>query len=34
MNTQNVAAHLLYKIMGGVIPQPAKEQGMPVEAQY
>jgi hypothetical protein len=33
MNTQNVAAHLLYKIMGGVIPQPAKEQGMPVEAQ-
>jgi hypothetical protein len=33
MNPQNAAAQLLYKIVGGVIPQPAKEQGMPVQAQ-
>ena len=27
---QNAAAQLLYKIVGGVIPQPDKEQGMDV----
>jgi hypothetical protein len=32
MNPQNAAAQLLYKTMGGVIPQPAKEQAMPVQA--
>jgi hypothetical protein len=30
MNPQNTAAQLLHKIVRGVIPQSAKEQGMPV----
>src|ERR1700729_619220 len=30
MNAQNAAAQLLCKVVGGVIPQAAKEQGMPV----
>ena len=34
MNPQYAAAQLLYKIVGGVIPQSAKEQGMPVQAQH
>jgi hypothetical protein len=34
MNPQNAAAQLLYKIVGGVIPPPAKEQGMLVQAQH
>ena len=34
MNPQNAAAQLLYKIVGGVIPQPAKEPGMLVQAQH
>ena len=34
MNPQNAAAQLLYKIVRGVIPQAAKEQGMPVQAQH
>jgi hypothetical protein len=34
MNPQDAAAQLLYKIMGGMIPQPAKQQGMPVEAEH
>jgi hypothetical protein len=32
MNPQYAAEHLLCKIMGGVIPEPAKQQGMPMEA--
>ena len=34
MNAQNAAAQLLCKIVVGVIPQAAKEQGMPVQAQH
>jgi hypothetical protein len=34
MNSQNAAAQLHYKIVRGVIPQAAKEQGMPVQAQH
>jgi hypothetical protein len=29
MSAQNAAAQPLYKIVGGVIPQSAKKQGMP-----
>jgi hypothetical protein len=34
MNPQNAAAQVLHKIVGGVIPQSAKEQGMPAQAQH
>lgn len=34
MNLQNAAAQLLCKVMGGVIPQSAKEQGKPVQPQH
>jgi len=32
MSAQNAAAQPLYKIVGGVIPQSAKKQGMPASA--
>jgi hypothetical protein len=34
MNPKDAAAHLLRKIMRGMIPQTAKQQGMPMEAEY
>ena len=34
MKPQNAGAQLLYEIMGGVIPQSAKGQGTPVQAQH
>jgi hypothetical protein len=34
MNAQHAAGQLLCKIVGGVVPQAAKEQGMPVQAQH
>jgi hypothetical protein len=30
MNPQDAADHLLREIISGMIPQPAKQQGMPV----
>jgi hypothetical protein len=32
MSAQNAVAQLLYKIVGGVIPQSAKKQGIPASA--
>jgi hypothetical protein len=34
MNPENAAAQLLHKIIGGVIPHSAQEQGMPAQPQH